>query len=161
MDLRTFSVKQPWAGLLMAGVKRFEVRTWRPKEDQIYAMVHASSGRAVGLPEFRRDELYQKAVRAAGMVDEKSWTQSALLGLVEIKKVWERGNVPPGISDLDEYLCGTVHDIFLWEVGGRWPFTTPIKCHGRLNLWRVGQELYDQVNSQLSGVDAPVRIGPN
>ena len=118
-DLRAFSVRQPWAGLLMAGVKRFEVRTWRPKDNQAFVLVHASAGKAVGLPDLRKEAHYQSAVRQAGMEDETSWAQSALLGLVEITKVWEPDDIQPGLTDLDEFLCGTIYDVYLWEVGRR------------------------------------------
>ena len=80
MTLRAFSVKQSWASLLIAGVKRYEVRTWSPKEPGLL-LVHASSGKAQGIRELRTEPMFHTALERAGMKDEGSWPQSAFVGL--------------------------------------------------------------------------------
>src|SRR5688572_22627658 len=80
--LRALSVRQPWAGLLVAGVKRFEARTWKPRELG-FLLVHASAGKAGDLRDLRADPLYQRSLRQAGMSDEQSWPRSVFIGLVE------------------------------------------------------------------------------
>ena len=158
MDLRAFSVKQPWAGLLVAGVKRFEVRTWAPSGPGVF-LVHASSGKARGMPELRAEPLFQKSLREAGMTDEQGWPQSAFLGLVEVARVinTEEG-LPRRFTKQDEFLCGSVESILLWEIGRRWPFTRPVPCNGMLNLWRPPTEVHAAINRQLSAAGAPARI---
>ena len=44
-NYQVVSVKQPWASLLLAGVKKYEVRSWAPPYLG-YIVLHASSGKA-------------------------------------------------------------------------------------------------------------------
>jgi predicted transcriptional regulator len=44
-NYQVVSVKQPWASLLLAGVKKYEVRGWAPPYLG-YIVLHASSGKA-------------------------------------------------------------------------------------------------------------------
>lgn len=158
MDLRAFSVRQPWAGLLVAGVKRFEVRTWAPKELGFF-LVHASSGKAQGMPELRAEPLFQKSLQEAQMANERCWPQRAILGLVEVTRIIhpEKG-LPRGFTKQDGFLCGSVEGVLLWEVGRRWPFAKPVPCDGWLNLWRPPVEIHAALNRQLAAAGAAVRI---
>ncbi len=58
MELKAFSVRQPWSGLLMVGIKRFEVRTWQPPAPD-YFLVHAAS-KVPGLRDERDLPCYQQ-----------------------------------------------------------------------------------------------------
>lgn len=157
MDIRAFSVKQPWASLLVAGVKRFEVRTWAPRDPGLF-LVHASSGKADGIRELRSESLFQEALRRAGLTDEKAWPQSAFVGLVDVTRVIApEDDLPDDISEMDEYLGGG-DDVFLWEVGRRWVFPSPVPCHGKLNLWRPPEALIPALNEQLLQAGAGVEL---
>jgi hypothetical protein len=156
MDLRAFSVTQPWASLLIAGVKRFEVRSWQPRRLGPI-LVHASSGKASGMPSLRADPLFQQALRDAEMTDESLWPKSAFVGLVEIAEVIPRdAKRPTDLTEMDEILCGTVHGYFLWRVGKRWPFIEPVPCHGKLNSWPPPASVHKRLNVALTAVNAPI-----
>lgn len=154
MDLRILSVKQPWAGLLLSGVKKYECRGWGPRRPGVM-LLHASSGKALGLPELREERLYQQAVAEAGMEDESEWTTSAIIGAVDVVRVWPPDRLPP-LSAMDEFLVGDLEDSYLWETGTRWPFAKPITCHGKLNLWRPGPELQEPIRRQLAQLAVPL-----
>jgi hypothetical protein len=159
MELRALSVKQPWAGLLMAGVKRFECRTWQPKQPGPF-LLHVSSGKAAGMPELRAEPLFQRALRKAGMADEGAWPQSSFLGLVEIAGIIAPDDdLPKKMTELDEFLSGGGDGAFLWQIGRRWVFPRPIPCHGKLGLWRPPEALRKALDEQLAASGAPVRIG--
>lgn len=153
------SVKQPWASLLLAGVKRFEVREgWAPREPGLF-FVHASSGKASRWRELREDTFIQQGLRLAGLTDERGWPRSAILGLVEVKHIFAPGDERPNdTTKLDEALAGTLDDVFLWEIGQRWAFPEPVACPGKLNLWPVPAELRHAVNTQLEKAEAPIRL---
>src|SRR5438552_3865539 len=102
-----FSVKQPWAGLLISGVKRFEVRSWYPKEPG-WLLVHASSGKAPGLRELSEVPEFTKALKVAEMTDPKLWPTSAVIGAVRIAKVWLPDAPRPKLSKRDQVLCGNI-----------------------------------------------------
>lgn len=73
------------------------------------------------MPEPRADPLFHEAVREAGVADERAWPQSAFLGLVEIAEVvGPDDDLPADVTERDEFLCGSVDDVFLWRVGRRW-----------------------------------------
>ena len=101
MNLRVLSVRQPWASLLLSGVKRYECRRWRPKQPGILLM-HASSSKAAGMPEMRRERLFQEALRDAHLEDEEAWPFSAIIGAVEITRFWEPHRRPRGVARAGE-----------------------------------------------------------
>ena len=154
MDLRVLSVRQPWASLLLSGVKKYECRGWGPRHTGVMLM-HASSGKAEGMPELRAEPLYQQGIAEAGLEDESAWPASAIIGAVNVVRVWEPGQ-PPKLSAMDIFMVGNPDDSYLWEVGARWPFAKPIRCHGKLNLWRPGAELYDAIGAQLRQLAVPL-----
>jgi len=160
VNIPALSVKQPWASLLVAGVKRFEVRTWPPSKLG-FILIHASSGKASGIRELRAEPLFQEALQRATLSDEKSWQQSAFVGLAEIIRVIEPDDdFPHDVTELDRFL-GSGEGCFLWEVGRSWPFPTPVPSHGKLNLWSVPKELFSALNAQLQLVRAGIQLSPN
>ena len=147
--VRVFSVKQPWAGLLLSGQKRYEVRPWWPVEVPRLALVHASAGTAPWLSSSEGDPDYERALVDAGMADKRKWTRSALVGVVEIRRVWRAGH-HPRLSRRDRVLCGRTAGQALWEIGRRWRFHRPIPCHGRLHFWPVPAAKVASVGKELS-----------
>ncbi len=146
--MRVISVKQPWAGLLMAGEKRFEVRGWRPVDDRGLVLVHASSGTAP-LSGVEDEPLFHEALRRAGMQDKRAWARGNILGVVEIRRVQTPPPRPSPFKKKDELLSGDIDGQALWEVGKRWQFAAPIPCHGKLNLWKPDPALRRNIAGQL------------
>jgi len=146
MELKAFSVRQPWASLLVKGVKRFEVRTWKPSTGNLF-LVHASSNKADGIRELREEDLFQEALKIAGMTNEKKWLKSAFVGALQFKKFWD--TPPSDITEMDEYLCGNIYDVFLWESEKFWEFDRPIPCHGKLNIWTPPANLHNRLQMAL------------
>ena len=144
-----FSVKQPWAGLLVTKVKRFENRTWRPV-DLGWFLVHASSGRAPGLPALAADASYRKAIVAAGMQDPKTWPTSAVVGAVKIGRVWDPDQLRPKLSKMDLFLCGDVEGTYLWEITAAVEFTNPLPCKGKLNLWYLAGDVLAEYEGRFA-----------
>jgi PAS domain S-box-containing protein len=158
LSIRAFSVKQPWASLLAAGVKRFEVGTWAPRKPGLF-IVHASSGKADGIRERRAEPLFRKALCRARLADEKAWPRSAFVGLVDITRmIAPEDDRPEDVTGMDEYLGGG-DGVFLWEVGRRWVFPAPVPCHGKLNLWRPPEALVPGLCEQLRQAGAGVELG--
>jgi hypothetical protein len=154
LNVRVLSVKQPWAGLAMAGVKRFEVRPWRPSTERGLLLLHASSGTATGLRGDENEPLYWTALEEAEMQDRKAWPRSAILGVIEIRRVWHSGRRPK-LTKLDRVMCGSTEGQALWEIGRRWNFATPVPCGGQLHFWPIPQERGRAVSSQLARFDLP------
>lgn len=141
---RVLSIRQPWASLLVAGVKRFEVRTWRPR-DVGWILIHASTGKAFGMRELRGERLFQLALRHAGIENEEAWPRSAIVGAVRIGHIWPPGSRPSNLSALDTYLGSASRDEYRWEVAEARRFDTPIPCDGKLNLWTPPRRLSNAI----------------
>ncbi len=152
--MRVLSVKQPWAGLLMAGEKRFEVRTWRPVEDRGLVLLHASSGTA-STSDVDDEPLYQQALRRAGMPDRRAWVRSSILGVAEFRRIIVPPPMPTRFTKKDAVLCGSTEDVALWEAGDLFPFAAPIPCHGKLNLWEPDTRMRRRVAAHLKSIRLP------
>ncbi len=142
-------MQQPWAGLLVAGEKRFEVRRWRPVDEHGLVLVHASSKRAP-ISDLEDDPLFRKALQAASMADKTTWPLSMILGVAEFVRVHRRGESGPFLSQKDNLLCGETKDHALWRVGRTWAFRNPIPCNGKLNLWQPDAGLMRRITRELS-----------
>jgi hypothetical protein len=146
------SVRQPWAGLLVSGVKRFEVRSWAPALAPGWVLIHASSGRAVGLGELYEYRAFNKALRLAGMEDQGGWVQRAVIGAVKFAAfldTWKVEQQPKHLSEIDRMMIGEAPDRFLWKVVEAKTFRKPIQCHGKLNLWKPTDALSRKLDQAI------------
>ena len=66
--------------------------------------------------------------------------------------------LPGDINDFDEFLCGNIDNVYLWQIGRRWSFPNPVPCHGKLNLWRPPEEIHVALDQQLKAAGASVRV---
>ena len=153
MKLRAISVRQPWASLLLTGVKRFECRSWRVKQPGVL-LVHASGSKAAGIRGLRQERAFHAALLYAKLTDEADWPFSAIIGAVEIARFWEPGLRPRALSARDAYLADAP-DSYLWEVSRRWPFVKPVSCKGKLGLWQPDATIYKAVRTQLAALGVP------
>ncbi len=128
--------------------------SWAPRQPGVL-LVHASQGKAAGMPELRADAHYQRAVREAGLEDEATWPSSAIIGAVDVVRIWEPDHLPR-LSAMQDFLVGDTEDCSLWEVGTRWPFARPVRCHGSLNLWRPPAETHAALRGELTALGVPL-----
>jgi predicted transcriptional regulator len=157
MSHSILSVRQPWASLLVSGVKRFEVRTWVPASPPGWILIHASSGRAAGLAEFREHKAFERALKRADMLDQAAWAQSAIVGAVRIAAfldTWKVEQQPKRLTEIDDMMIGDSPDRYLWKVAEARRFRTPIRAHGKLKLWTPDTMLARKVDQAIRR-DAP------
>jgi hypothetical protein len=132
--MKALSVRQPWASLLVAGQKRFEVRRRNLREPGRY-LIHASGAKAWGIRDLRKNPLLLRALARAGLEDEAAWPRSAIVGVVEFGRIWGPRHRRPAMSEMQRFLCGPIAGHYLWEVRRCWTFDEPIPADGKLNLW--------------------------
>lgn len=143
--MRALSLKQPFAALIVAGIKRYEARSWStPYRGRI--AIHASSKRTEGwiLEEWDNDEDVAAAYAQMGWIDKAdlaSLPRSAVVGTVSIveihivKDVWER------LTDTDRALVGNpFEDDYLWELQDAVAIE-PVPINGKLNLWTLPDDV--------------------
>lgn len=126
------SIRQPFASLILAGVKRYEVRSWHPTSAG-WLLLHASTNTGLTAREVSADPHITKAIKKAGLDDRNAWIRGAIIGAVEYT-----GYTNPPVKQftkIDAALCDADEDQCLWKFGDRITFDTPIPCKGALGLF--------------------------
>ncbi|MFN8583088.1 MAG: ASCH domain-containing protein [Gemmatimonadaceae bacterium] len=145
------SIRQPYASLLVAGIKRFEARTWCPSKVPITIAIHASSAYAAG---WKKDVDHPALARVmyAKRFDPIALPTSAIIGVVRITEATEASSVPDDFTYLDMLTCGDpyYHGLSLWRVSQRLA-VRPIRCKGKLNLWKLSPDQKARLTRRLRG----------
>jgi hypothetical protein len=137
--MKALSVSQPWASLLVLGVKRLETRCWQTSH-RGPLLIHASrnfqrAGRMLCL-----QEPIRSALRTVGIDSCKQLPLGVVLGVVELVdclRVEEAGAVPPEELPLGDFTPGR----WLWYVTQPRPLASPVPYRGRLGLFEVPDSL--------------------
>ena len=152
--MRVLSIKQPWATLIVRGVKRFEARTWQtPHRGQI--ALHASSGTAPYVfDEADGDDVLGTIFCNQGWgesADLKALPRTSVVGTVDIvtivpaKKIWDT------LTPEDKVLVGSFEeppdDLYLWELANPREIP-PVQINGKLNLWTLPDDVAAVVASR-------------
>lgn len=132
--MKVLSVQQPWASLIVAGIKDVENRTWQPKENPGRILIHASkktSLRAMGneplewVQEIFNEQTY------GNLPDFNELPDGAIIGYVTVDKIDHDTNQSVWASGPDN-----VPDLFYWHLKDAYIFDEPISgVKGKLHLW--------------------------
>jgi predicted transcriptional regulator len=117
--MRALTVRQPWAGLIVAGVKAVENRTWRPPADVIGERIAIHAGR--------------HAVDACSYGVDTS-ARGAIVGTVRIVDV---------VRDAESVWAQP--DCWHWMLDEASALTVPVPAKGRLGLWEVPDNILEAV----------------
>jgi hypothetical protein len=131
--MRTLSVLQPWATLLIAGKKRFDARSWRTTHRGLLA-IHACSR----FPRSSRDhcerEPYRSALRQLGIDAGTQLPRGVVLGtvhLLDCVRVEEVPDLPEDGLLLGDYQPGC----WVWQFADPVPLAEPVPVSGRLGVF--------------------------
>lgn len=126
-DLLALTVRQPWAGLIAAGIKPVENRTWR-RDYRGPLWLHAGAGTDVVAPWIGYfislgEEMISPEVFHAG---------GALIAQVELTGIHQAAGccAPWGMPDQ-----------WHWEIRPVRVLAAPVPARGALGLWRVPADL--------------------
>jgi hypothetical protein len=146
---RCLSVKQPASGAIVIGLKLIENRTWITPYRGVIA-IHASSGFHT---EWAKD-LEEAGMLPPGSSKRECWTASAIIGTAEIVDCLKynpgceehrqeliaaaisAGCIGKGKKDAERFIAWAEGD-YCWLLRNPVKFSTPIHCHGKLNLWNL------------------------
>jgi len=130
--MKALTVQQPYATLIMEGVKRFETRSWRPPTARTGGPILVDFAVHAGA---RFDKNTPPEI--AHIVSWRSYPLGVVLGIAHLVWVYpaevirdrERGNV-------DELNMGDFSDgRFAWELEVVEVFAKPIPAKGKQGLW--------------------------
>jgi hypothetical protein len=110
MILRALTVRQPWAALIVAGVKDVENRSWRPAVPVDVLIIHSAE---------RRADHPDGVIRVEG--DDR---RGVILGTVRMEGVTKDSPSPWALDDL-----------FHWQLADPVRLAEPIPCTGKYGLW--------------------------
>jgi len=137
VTLRALTIRQPWASLIMAGVKRIENRSYRPRclgELPAWVAIHAGLG-------------FDKQPDSDRAQIEYLWQECP---------GWTSADYPTGILGLAriDRVTGAVGGIFgggpvCWHIGAGARLHHPIPHRGALGLWRVPDDVADGIGLVL------------
>lgn len=133
--MKTLSIKQPWASLIMCGVKRVENRTWStPHRGPL--LIHASGKYDHAGVTF----LEEKGIAHLSADDAP---RGAILGTVELVDVVDSRRQQSLFDNGDEHNLDEDPLAFgpvCWIVTDPRPLAEPIPTKGKLSLWEYDLE---------------------
>ncbi len=131
--MKTLSIRQPWAELILQGRKTIELRTWQTHY-RGPVLIHAGGN------------LEQDGCEAYG-IDPAALTRGALVGIVEIVDMVTFDH--DSFADLrDEHLDlgDWPGDVLGWQLVNPQRLPTPIPMRGRLGLFEVSEEVLESAS---------------
>jgi hypothetical protein len=119
--MKALSIRQPWASLILSGVKPIENRTW-PAPYRGRILVHAGRTLDYDCP----------ADLGRTLPDVRTLPLGALLGTVELVDCVRVADLPAELRR-SPYASGP----WCWVFRDPRPLASPIPCKGKLRLWDV------------------------
>lgn len=132
--IKAVTIWEPWATLIMAGVKQFETRHWRHGY-RGPLVIHASL-------RWRDDQRtivtwhpYRELLAALDWTPEQ--TLGCCLGIVDLVKIWPttNGELQATLSDQERKLGDFRPQRFAWQFTNPRRFEKPVAAKGAQSLW--------------------------
>lgn len=130
--MKALSLIQPWAALVVAGVKTRETRSWRTKHRGLLA-IHASKGLPRYAKDIAKNSAFVEALSSLGYADVRDLPRGSILGYVELVDC-----VPTStIAWEDQDPFGDYGpERFAWIFKDPRTLPAPVECKGALSLWK-------------------------
>lgn len=144
--MKALSIRQPWAMLLLLGVKQFETRRWQTKYRGPLVIHAAASGRHLREDQLLRLELRLKLPPMS--LAEKTYPLGAFIGVVQLEECLPVSpKLIAALTPLERALGCYEAGGWVWDVAraGRVPFAHPIPCEDRQGLWTLDVNLEARV----------------
>lgn len=147
--MKTITIKQPWASLIVEGVKDIENRKW-PTKFRGRVLVHAGADNLLKKCEFIDDLLSVEQIintsnnnKETEIFGSKLYT-SSIIGSVEIvdcvmnhPSVWAEKSFDAYVEGLKEPIKSV--KVYNWVLANPVKFDKPIEnVKGKLNFWEYG-----------------------
>ena len=155
--MKAITLWQPWASLVIAGIKCNETRSWSTDYRGPLA-IHAAKKPASEIAEFLSAldcVAFSDLLAKAGLPIVRNLPRGTILGTVDlidcgkIKPVWNGGVMEYTVADFHDGLLPIVPSMreksmgdytpgrFAWRLANPVAFAEPIPCRGMQGLWTV------------------------
>ena len=148
--MKTITVKQPWASLIVEGIKDIENRTWKTNL-RGRVLIHAGMSKTTGLIVRYLNTEQHKAFRERFGFSGLDFLEpkGAIIGSVEIvdcveyhKSIWAEKS----IDIYDQFSLDRHEAIYNWVLANPIKFDKPIPCKGKLSFWDYQMTEEDYLN---------------
>jgi len=119
--MKTLSIKQPWAELIIQGKKKIEIRKWNTKFRGEF-LIHSSGN------------IDLEAMNKFGFA-QNELPRGAIIGKVTLKDIKKYKNKEEFKSEYDKHLAGIEWGDFGFILENPKRFEKPIKAKGNLGFW--------------------------
>ncbi len=134
--MKCISVIQPWAHLILGGVKEYETRGWRTAfRGRI--LVHASTKITKDLELLGEHEPFYSALGRAPVI---ALARGAILGSVEVVDCVEAVTLTE-LNDREKAFGDFRAGRWAWRLRAPLLFPEPVPYRGRLGVYDVGEEV--------------------
>ena len=135
MGLKALTLWQPWATLVVHGVKRYETRSWSTSHRGLLA-IHAAK-RMVSAGEFER---FADLLAPLGYGRPEDLTRGCVLGTVEVLGVQRTPEIRDQLDERELRLGDYSNGRYAWELGDPRVWAVPVPVRGQQGLWTVQME---------------------
>lgn len=132
--MKAISVRQPFASLLLAGVKQYETRDWplRKKMWGVKIALHASKTYDLA-DRYSTDNLMRWPQLQPILLGDLPL--GCVLGIIVVEAVYRTHEIAPKLSDLEKAQGDYRPGRAAWKVKVVDVFTRPVPAVGKLGLW--------------------------
>ena len=143
--MKAISLIQPWASLIVMGVKKFETRSWKT-EYRGNLLIHASSK----LPtDFQKDKFTEGSYFKDYIADMELLPYGVVIGKVNLVGIYRAEDLisPQAlfkdvlISEHEKALGDYSQGRYAWALEEALLFKTPIPYRGALGIWEFPDNL--------------------
>mgnify|MGYP000870274289 CR=1 FL=1 len=145
--MRALTIRQPWATLLLLGVKHWETRSWRTDYRGPLAIHAAQAGEWIGSSALRR--LEQRLDLPPTSLMERDYPLGAIIGLLELHECLAFAHLPlRRLSKRERQLGFWSGEGYAWDFMGQGKaalLAEPIPCGGKQGLWTPSDAIIAQL----------------
>lgn len=142
--MKALTIQQPWAGLLVLGIKQFETRNWNTKHRGTL-VIHSSAKMTTEgkellewLKKDNRDKFFEGSRELTVCTD-----LGKVIGQVEVVDTVS-SNEASGIANTEKMLGDFGPDRWLWKCENPIVYILPVPAVGKLSIWNWEPEAINQ-----------------
>ena len=148
--MKALTVKQPWASLIVEGIKDIENRTWKTNY-RGRILIHSSKMPEKGLPCEVLNSMQYSIVFTANSLDALIGENGVILGSVEIvdcvlnhTSIWAEKTDGVTDSNTGEFIPRREpKPVYNWVLANPVKFETPIPAKGKLGFWEFNGTFFN------------------
>lgn len=145
--MKALSLWQPWASLVVLGVKQIETRSWST-EYRGPIIIHATGSVPPPALDFWRQAEVLHLLKGAGVMEPRGLPMGSHIGTVDLVGVVKVEDAQ--INSQEERLGNYTAGRYAWLLDNPRELNEPVPAAGHQRLWNPPIELIEQVREALA-----------